>query len=247
MYQTNFQHVPLPRLHFLTISKTLVLATFFFLSFGFTFSQPVNAYFEPSEFEAGDEITLIIEYGDIDNPVENITSAHFEIEYDGFEFSEESTPDIDAGGGSWFGGDGSYQGQIYIDHVKHLIIVDLEREEPASGHGYIARGGGLMVDIAEINAKRENHISSIRASSKLNHSPALTIYISSSNNLILDSQGGQNIHLVEILDISGRVLQQQLMTNTKMELSLGHLPRQLLIVRTHSEEGIKHRKILLQP
>lgn len=245
----NYRQVLLPKLRFSALYKTLVLAASFFLSIGISFAQPVNAYFEPSEFEAGDEISLIIEYGNIDDPLENINSAHFEIEYNGFEISEEAVPTIDAGGGSWFGTNGNYQGSIRIDHDNHLIIVDLESEEPVSGYGYIARGGGIPITIAEIHAKRNLYITSVNASSGFEKSYMTSlseiVYVPSANSLEIQAKYHLDLQQVDLMDITGRIISVSQISGDHAELNLSGISSQLLIVRIRTSGGIESRKIFI--
>ncbi|MEZ4827300.1 MAG: T9SS type A sorting domain-containing protein [Bacteroidia bacterium] len=225
------------QLPFLAFSLVLV--------FGFSQAQPVTAYFDPPEFENNDVIDLIIEYGSVDDPVQNAMSAHFEIAYDGFEIDPSSKLSVDAGGSSWFGWDEGYTSRIVVNHSLHLIIVDLERtESPVSGYGYVARGSGVTVFIEEINAKRSPSIAVVEVNYAF-PSPRSLTYDAGRQLLQINMESDNEFRQLEIMDISGRVVYSS--SSYSQQLPLGQFPSNLYFVRLQTALGVENLKIMVLP
>ena len=228
-------------------SSSLFLIFILALPFQLWAQPPVNAYFNPENFEDGDEIELVIEYGDEENQLEKVNSLHFEIGYSGFEVDESSVLSVDAGGTSWFGGDGNYNAWVEVDPEGHLFIVDLERTSGlVSGFGYVARVKGIIVEVEEISAKRGPFVSGSTARS---HSTKLLSSELFFNQMTQSLQLGNTESLkwnkLDMIDLTGRVV----FTSEEQQNSLyiGHLPGQIYIARLHTVTGIRARKILVIP
>ncbi|MEZ4777003.1 MAG: T9SS type A sorting domain-containing protein [Bacteroidia bacterium] len=226
-------------------TKISPIAFSLLLFFNQSFAQPVNAYFDPPEFENGDKIELVIEYGSPDDPVQNALTAHFEIAYDGFEIDESSKLSVDASGASWFGWDEAYTGRITVNHTLHVITVDLERDEsPVSGEGFIARGSGVTVFIEEINAKRSPSLNVVEVNYAF---PApQSLYYDALNNILNITLSETNHFIqIDVFDLSGRVIYSS--QTLEEELPMSHFPANIYFVRLRTALGVENLKLIVSP
>lgn len=221
------------------------LLLFSLLFFNQSFAQPVNAYFDPPEFENGDEVELVIEYGSVDDPVQNALSAHFEIAYDGFEIDESSKLSVDAAGASWFGWDEAYTSRITVNHTLHVITVDLERNEsPVSGYGYVAKGSGITIFIEEINAKRSPSLNVVEVNYAF-PAPQSLNYDALTNTLNISLSETNHFIQIDVFDLSGRTIYSS--QTALEELPMNQFPTNIYFVRLHTALGVENLKLMVSP
>lgn len=119
----------------------------------------VQVTVSPATIEDGDEISLSIEHGTNENPVEDVLSVSYTIAYEGFDIDEIlSDPESLFEEESWFANDDNYVVSVSYSNSLSEIYIDLYRtdDNPRSGEGYAVGGGGLMVEIEDVILKKEN-------------------------------------------------------------------------------------------
>ena len=213
-------------------------------------TPPLITYYDPGSFGDGDVIDLVIEYGDVENQLENVTSLYFEVAYEGFEVAEESELEVDAENNSWFGADGNYTSSVIVDHTSQIFRIQLTRTgESVSGYGHVMVLRGVEVVIDEIHMKRAPYIVQSAASHQVDHQAALStveLYFDRSTGILkLDGIDRDNWTKLEVMEVSGRLV--QVFSRQESQLYVGHLPRQIYVMRLHTSEGIHARKVAVFP
>ncbi|MEM6343124.1 MAG: hypothetical protein AAF927_04560 [Bacteroidota bacterium] len=133
----------------------------FFFSFSLLFgpllhaqTPPVNAWFTPGEFESGDKLTLHVDYGSAAIPVPAATQIELTFAYEGFDIVSSIDADVSD---SWFCADGNCDATITADNETREIKVVVTRTDghAVGGYGAFARGKGIIVEMDEIQMKKE--------------------------------------------------------------------------------------------
>lgn len=229
----------------------------FLLVFGFicSFSTqiiaqdlPVYAYFQPSQFEDGDEISLVVKVGDENNQAEDIEALQLKIPYDLFDIDPFSNIEVDAGGSSWFGGDGAYYGNHTIDHENSEIVINLFRTgAPVGGFGYTTTMYGIIVEMEEIYGKQQIEPGEITLTLMEDVKAGLGISWSlgeEAQEIQLINQGQSSIEGVKLYNLSGQLVLQQV--GNVSEINASQLSPQAYILEVSTDKGSFSEKVLVR-
>lgn len=233
-----------------------VLTFVFALGFTCTFvtqtaaqDLPIYAYYQPFQFEDGDEISLVVKVGNAEEQAEDIEALQLKISYDLFEIDPFSNTELDAGGSSWFGGDGAYYGNHEIDHENQEIIINLHRSNgvPVSGYGYTTTMYGIIVEMEEIYGKQAIQPGEIEVSLMKDVKANLGIssrFDRGAEKIELFNTGEASIQQVNVYSLTGQLLIQE--EGAVSRISTSRLSPQAYILEVSTSKGSFSEKILVR-
>ncbi|MFK7924554.1 MAG: hypothetical protein AB8H47_21540 [Bacteroidia bacterium] len=207
-------------------------------------SPPVEAWFTPGEFESGDELTLHIDYGSMETPVDPATEISLTFAYEEFDITSQPTMDVTD---SWFCEDGNCDASIEVFNETRELKVTISRTngQAVGGFGRLGKGKGIIIEMDEVQMKKESQPIQLV-------SQALQNDILSSLNFSYDAQSQD----LSILGVKAETLQEIVVIGINGEMiykSEGNLktkvilaPHQLYFIRIATTEGVWIKKFWLQ-
>lgn len=210
----------------------------------------VQVTVSPATIEDGDEISLSIEHGTNENPVEDVLSVSYTIAYEGFDIDEIlSDPESLFEEESWFANDDNYVVSVSYSNSLSEIYIDLYRtdDNPRSGEGYAIGGGGLIVEIEDVLLKKETP-PSVKVTGIETRQGKLSFgqlevdmaYDPTEESIQLFPESGVELARVRILSLGGQVIKED---NTGSHtIQLNNAAAGMYIVDILSSEGRYVRK-----
>lgn len=207
---------------------------------------PVYAYYHPAQFEDGDEISLSIKVGNINQQAFFVQGIQLKIPYDLFDIDPFSEIEVDAGGPSWFGGDGNYFGNHTIDHENSEIIINLFRSNgvPASGHGYTTTMYGIIVEMEEIYGKQQIEPGEIEVSlmEDVKSNMGVSFILQPEHDrILLQNVGEFPVQEIKLYNLSGQVVAEK--AGEVLSISTVGLVPQVYILQVTTQKGSFSEKI----
>lgn len=207
---------------------------------------PVYAYYQPAEFEDGDEISVIVKVGDYNNQLTFAHALQLKIPYDLFEIDPSSQLSQELGPLSWFGSDGNYVGNQYVDHENSEIVVHLFRTNgvPVSGHGFTTQINGIIIEMEEILGKTQIEVGEIELSimEDVKNKLGVSWVLNAESELIeLNNYGDSRIEKVSIFNLSGQVIYEA--NGEIRQISTAGIASQTYIMQVHTDQGSFSEKI----
>lgn len=196
---------------------------------------PLEAWFTPEEFESGDELTLHIDYGTIDNPVEPSTEIELTFEYEGFDIVSQPEMDVE---GSWFCADGNCDATISVDNSVRELKVSISRTDghAVGGFGRLGKGGVIIIEMDDIHAKNlEAGIALKEARQQNSISTSIVLsYKAKEGKLSFVGLNPATLNQIRIFDITGRELKNQKSSSNFIPIEL-ELNKIYIITLTNEE------------
>ncbi|MEO0468612.1 MAG: hypothetical protein AAF206_03250 [Bacteroidota bacterium] len=220
--------------------------SFLFISFFFSpkiIAQPIEAWFTPEEMETGDEVNLHVNYGNASLPVSDVTEIQLVIGYEGFAITNQPTPNT---GGGWFCADGNCNTLMSVNDDLKEIYIGMTRTDavPQSGHGFLMKGGGMIVEVIEI-LKNGPQTRTWLKDIQVKTAPIAAIAVQYIPYQGLQIQADDpGTHSISILNLSGQIIgggKGQRFTYAG-PLSQG----QIILIRVLGQKGIRQRKVMIR-
>lgn len=209
-------------------------------------TPPVNAWFTPSEFESGDELTLHVDYGSSEIPVPATTYMELTFAYEGFDIVSQPVMDIDD---SWFCEDGNCDATISFDNETRELKVTISRTDgrAVGGYGSVGRGKGIIIEMVEIQMKKEAEpIKFLPSKSHLNIvSPIKITYDFQRRSIKIIGTYLDSIKELSVIDSNGKLIFRkvgEIETLTPIELE----KNKLYFIRLVTREGVSVKKFLIK-
>lgn len=237
-------------------TQRFFIYTFMLIAFGLSSlslsaqeEQAVVVTMNPEVLEDGDVLTLGIDHGSRENPVEDVLSVSYTIAYEGFDITEISNPETLFTEESWFANDQNYVATVSFNNSLKEIYIDMYRtdDNPRGGEGYAVGGGGLIVDIEDVMLKKEVPARLSLVSVKTRRSldglqlPAMNLmYDPASESVQLFPESGVSVQQVRVLAMDGRVVATDLSGNERIYIR--SLSPGTYIIDVEIETGMRIRK-----
>ncbi len=210
---------------------------------------PVYAYFQPAQFEDGDEISIHVKVGNSNQQASFVWGLQLKIPYSLFSIDPFSEIDLDAGGISWFGGDGNYFGNHSIDHENQEITVNLFRSNgtPVGGFGYTASMYGIIVEMEEIYGKQQIQPGEIEVVLMEDLKQNMGInwtFEHGADEIVLHNQGQFEIQEVKLFSLAGQMVVH--MRENVTRIATHQLVPQAYIMQVTTEQGSFSEKVLIR-
>lgn len=204
-------------------------------------SPPVEAWFTPGEFESGDELTLHIDYGSMEIPVDPATEISLTFAYEGFDITSQPTMDVTD---SWFCEDGNCDATIEVFAETRELKVTISRTNGVAvgGFGRLGKGKGIIIEMDDVHMKKENQkLLVLNVESKLNLSQKFTPYYNSwEQKLYLSGLSKSAPYRLSIIGIDGTtILVDSNSDKVEREIVLGQNRIYLILVQQGQESWTK--------
>ncbi|MEM6800642.1 MAG: T9SS type A sorting domain-containing protein [Bacteroidota bacterium] len=207
---------------------------------------PVYAYYLPAEFGDGDEVSIILKVGDYNNQVLYAQALQLKIPYDLFEIDANSEISQELGPMSWFGADGNYFGNQYVDHENREIVLHLFRTNgiPISGHGFTTRINGIIIEMEEILGKTQIEVGEVEISimEDVRNKLGISWVLDASSDLIeLQNFGDSKIEKVSIYNLGGQVVYEG--KGEIRQISTSAFASQTYVMQVDTDQGSFSEKV----
>jgi hypothetical protein len=242
------------RLNIALFSRILALTFALIITSTFALAQgpSLKSWFDPVPTEDEQETTLYVEYGTVDEPVDELTSVTFTIDYEGFDIVSEPYLELEQ---SWFCEDGGcISSSVSVDNESNQLTIELVRadDDPKGGYGTIAVVKGIISVMDDLHGKKEmtKGVTGVKVFPRISEPIAFSYQFDRQllliHNLDVREAMRRTGYLeLTIMETSGKVILHTVHVEPAMRVELN--PRTVYLIHLVVGREVYQGKIVLEP